>query len=641
LSIKDVWTFELMERMFASSGLGLLLIAADGCLLDVNDTFCTKLGYGRDELLGVNIAELAHPDDRALTSQLFQHASDRNGENGFEKRYLHSDGSTLWFKMRSEPVEADDGANQPHRIVMVEDITREKLDEINLELMAAITESSDDAVFRTDLEGRIQFWGKGAERLYGYTAAEVLGKPAFFLASEPDDEALMLCLQERIARGEVVIDPDAITVHKDGRLLEISALIFPIRQRDGTFAGIAAVHRDISAFKQLQVELRHSQRLETAGLLAGGVAHDFNNIITVIKGAGYLLAEELPVTASTSSHLQLIDRAAERAARLTRQLLAFSRKQKITPVVLDPNEHLRESVTLLTRTLGDDIRLLTDFASGWLVREDITQFEQVLLNLAVNARHAMPKGGVLTIRTCDVTIADGHKFEASTKLRYTPTPLKPGSYVLLTVADTGVGMERGTLERIFDPFFTTRENGEGAGLGLSVVYGIVTQVGGGISVLTQRGVGSEFQIFLPRTESRVERMAEPKTPAVHRNSGRILVLEDDDTVRMLTSSLLKGAGYTVVEAANPRVVLSGDVPDDFDLVLSDVMMPEMSGPEFSEVWLARHPGSKFLFMSGYFDTQTLNDKLTGKPLIQKPFKPADLLLQVGRMLSHPGSSRVA
>jgi two-component system cell cycle sensor histidine kinase/response regulator CckA len=642
LTIKDVWSFELMERMFASSGLGLLLVAADGRLLDVNETFGEKLGYDRDELLGMSVAELTHPDDLALTAQLFQHASDRSGENGFEKRYLHRNGTPLWFKMRSEPVEADDGENQPHRIVMVEDITREKLDEINLELMAAITESSDDAVFRTDLEGRIQFWGKGAERLYGYTAAEVLGKSAFFLASEPDDESLMSCLQERIARDEVVINPDAITVHKDGRLLEISALIFPIRKRDGSFAGIAAVHRDISAFKQLQVELRHSQRLETAGLLAGGVAHDFNNIITVIKGAGYLLAEELPVTTTTSAHLQLIDRAAERAARLTRQLLAFSRKQKITPVVLDPNEHLRESVTLLTRTLGDDIRLLTDFASSWLVREDITQFEQVQLNLAVNARHAMPKGGVLTIRTRDVTIAEGHKFETSTKLRYTPTPLKPGSYVLLTVADTGVGMERGTLERIFDPFFTTRENGEGAGLGLSVVYGIVTQVGGGISVLTQPGIGSEFQIYLPRTESRVERIVEPKTPAVRRNSGRILVLEDDDTVRMLTSSLLKGAGYTVVEAANPRVVLSGDVPvaDDFDLVLTDVMMPEMSGPEFSEVWLARYPGAKFLFMSGYFDSQTLNDKLTGKPLIQKPFKPADLLLQVARMLSHT-DTRVA
>lgn len=630
MTIKDVWTFELMERMFASSGLGLLLVAADGRLLDVNATFCEKLGYERDELLQMSVADITHPDDLEMTSQLFQRFAGSNCANTVEKRYVHNNGKTLWFKMRSEPVDADDA-----RIVMAEDITREKLDEINLELMAAITESSDDAVFRTDTDGRIQFWGKGAERLYGYTAAEVIGRYANFLASEQDDPTLK-AVPERIARGEVVIDPDAITVHKDGRLLEISALIFPIKQRDGTFAGVASVHRDISAFKQLQVELRHSQRLETAGLLAGGVAHDFNNIITVIKGAGYLLAEELPVTATTSSHLQLIDRAAERAARLTRQLLAFSRKQKITPVVLDPNEHLRESVTLLTRTLGDDIRLQTDFTSSGLVREDITQFEQVLLNLAVNARHAMPKGGVLTIRTHDVTIADSHKFDSSAKLRYTPTPLRPGSYVLLSVADTGVGMERTTLERIFDPFFTTRENGEGAGLGLSVVYGIVTQVGGGISVLTQPGIGSEFQIYLPRTESRVERNVEPVAPPVRNHSGRILVLEDDDTVRMLTSSLLKGAGYSVVEAANPRVVLSGDVPEDFDLVLSDVMMPEMSGPEFSEIWLGRHPGAKFLFMSGYFDSQTLNDKLTGKTLIQKPFKPADLLMQVARLMSHQG-----
>ncbi len=345
-----------------------------------------------------------------------------------------------------------------------------------------------------------------------------------------------------------------------------------------------------------------------------------------------MLAEELPVTGPMSAHLQLIERAADRAASLTRQLLAFSRKQKITPVVLDPNEHLRESATLLKRALGDDVRLLTQFSSTWLVREDVTQFEQVLLNLAVNARHAMPKGGALTIKTYDVVVAEGHKFETSTRLRYTPAGMKPGSYVLLTVADTGVGMDLDTLERIFDPFFTTRESGEGAGLGLSVVYGIVTQIGGAISVVTQPGDGSEFQIYLPRTESKAERVLHAPTPEVPRNSGRIMVLEDDENVRMLTSSVLKAAGYTVVEAANPRAVLNGTVEGEVDLILSDVMMPEMSGPEFSEIWLNRHPNAKFLFMSGFFDSETLEKKLTGQTLIQKPFKPADLLQQVSLII---------
>ncbi len=631
LKIKEILTFELMERMFTSSCIGLVLVSPAGRLLDVNDTFCTKLRYTREQLLQMNVAELTHPEDKDMTTHLFKHFTDPNRVNIFEKRYLDSKGAVLWFKMRSEPVPSVDGS-PPNRVVMVEDITREKLDELDLELMAAITESSNDAVFRTDLEGRIQFWGKGAERLYGWTEAEVLGRHANFLACVPDDETLN-SVPERIARGEIVVDPDAISKHKDGRPLEISALIFPIRQKDGTLAGVAAVHRDMSAFKQLQVELRHSQRLETAGLLAGGVAHDFNNIITVIKGAAYLLEEELPTSATASSHLQLIERAADRASRLTRQLLAFSRKQKITPVVLDPNEHLRESATLLTRTLGDDVQMRTTFASTWLVREDVTQFEQVLLNLAVNARHAMPKGGTLTITTHDVVLPEGHKFDATTQLRYTPAPLQPGSYVMLSVTDTGVGMERETLDQIFDPFFTTRAKGEGAGLGLSVVYGIVTQVGGGISVLTQVNAGSEFQIFLPRTEHRVERIIQVPAPVAIKHSGRVLVVEDDEAVRTLTSSVLKAAGYTVVEANNPRAVLNGSVDSNVDLILSDVMMPEMSGPEFSEIWLNRYPNAKFLFMSGFFDSETLDRKLTGKMLIQKPFKPSELLQQVSRIIS--------
>ena len=619
-----------MERMFASSGIGLILVSPSGRFLDINGTLCAKLGYSREELLQMAVADLTHPDDLTMTSELFRHFDDTNRVNVFEKRYLAKNGAALWFKMRSEPTCTADG-RPPNRIVMVEDITREKLDEINLELMAAITESSNDAVFRADLEGRIVYWGKGAERLYGYTAEEALGRHANFLACEPDGTTLQ-SVPERLARGEVVVDPDASSRHKDGHTIEISALIFPIRYKDGRPAGAAAVHRDISAFKQLQVELRHSQRLETAGLLAGGVAHDFNNIITVIKGAGYLLAEELPVTVKASSHLQLIERAADRAARLTRQLLAFSRKQKIMPVVLDPNEHLRESVTLLTRTLGDDVRLVTQFCSTWPVREDATQFEQVLLNLAVNARHAMPKGGTLTISTNDVIVPEGHKFETAGKLRYTPITVKPGAYVLLRVTDTGVGMERETLQQIFDPFFTTRDKSEGAGLGLAVVYGIVTQVGGGISVVTQPGEGSEFQIYLPRTEGREEQIAPAPPPDVMKHSGRILVLEDDENVRALTSTLLKGAGYTVCEAANPRSVLNGSVEGEFDLILSDVMMPEMSGPEFSELWLIRNPQAKFLFMSGFFDSEALDRKLAGKSLIHKPFRPSELLRQVSGVL---------
>jgi PAS domain S-box-containing protein len=619
-----------MERLFESSGIGLILVSPQGTFLDANATFCHKLGYSREELLHKPVAEVTHPDDLGMTTALFKAFVEVNHIRVFEKRYITRSGDTLWFKMRSEVVPTEDEA-QLARIVMVEDITREKLDEINLELMAAITEASDDAIFRADIAGVIQFWGKGAERLYGYTAEEAIGQHANFVAAVQDDHTL-LCVPERLARGEVVIDPDGISRHKDGHLLEISALIFPIRNKEGNIVAYAAVHRDISEMKQLQMEFRHSQRLETAGLLAGGIAHDFNNIITVIKGAGYLLADEFPTGSNAASHLQLIDRAAERASRLTRQLLAFSRKQKITPVILDPNELLKESVAMLKRTLGDDVSLVTRFNSSWFVREDVTQLEQVLLNLAVNARHAMPKGGTLTIETGDLVVDEGHKVEGAGKLRYTPVPLKPGSYVVLSVQDTGTGMKKETLERIFDPFFTTKPKGEGAGLGLSVVFGIVTQVGGGISVVTEPDKGTEFRIFLPKTEGKPHNAEKPVIPPSMNHSGRILVVEDDDNVRALTAALLKGAGYTVFEAANPQLVLNGEVESAVDLILSDVMMPEMSGPEFSAIWLQSHPHAKFLFMSGYFDSGTFDQKLSGKNLIQKPFKPAELLQMIAQMI---------
>lgn len=631
--IKDIFNSPSLERLFDSGGIGFVLVAPDKSVLDANPTFCRKMGYNLNELHGMLVSDYTHPDDLLMTSNLFQHATDSNLVLVFEKRYITKAGAVMWCKLRSEPI-YDENNQVQCRLVMMEDITREKLDEINLEQMAAITEASDDAIFRSDIDGIIQFWGKGAERMYGFTAEEAIGMPASIIAAVPDDPEIQN-LTNRLINGEVVTDPNGMAKHKDGTLIDISALIFPIKNKEGIIVAFAAVHRNVSAFKQLEIQFQHSQRLETAGLLAGGIAHDFNNIITVIQGASNLLSQEVPAGSHFANHLNLIERSADRATRLTRQLLAFSRKQKITPVIINPNLLIEESVNILTRTLGDDIKLHMSLLATSCIREDATQLEQVLLNLAVNARYAMPQGGTLSVttRNKEITAPVPMKQRNTNALHYVPVPIKAGAYVVLTVSDTGCGMDKKTLEHIFDPFFTTKPKGEGTGLGLSVVYGMVTQIGGGISVTTQEGLGTEFEIYLPQVSGEAPIQAAAKDIPRGMRSGRILVVEDDEGVRTLTAALLEDAGYTVFQAANPRVVLDGKVETDVDLILSDVMMPDINGPEFSEMWLQKHPDAKFLFMSGYFDNEVFANKMHDKILIQKPFKPAVLLEAVATALS--------
>jgi two-component system cell cycle sensor histidine kinase/response regulator CckA len=629
--IKDIWNSSVIERLFDSSGMGFVVVGIDQRIADANLTFCNMLGYSLDELCGMHVYDYTHPDDMGMTHKMFAHARESNLTQAFEKRYVTKSGGMIWCKLRSEPV-MDESGNTIYRFVMVEDITQAKRDEISLEQMAAITESSDDAIFRSNPQGIIEFWGKGAERMYGYSAAEAVGQHASFIADNSMAKSLARA-KRLLYRGEVVIDPDAVGKRKDGSLIDISVLIFPIKNRDGFTMAHAAVHRDMSAYKLLEQQLRHAQRLETAGLLAGGIAHDFNNIITVIQSASNLLAEEFKPGSHPHQHLDLIERSAERATRLTRQLLAFSRKQKLVPTIINPNNLIRSSLALLQRSLGDDVRLETTLASSWCIREDATQLEQVLLNLAVNARHAMAGGGRLYISTSDVELKEPLSNADTGRFRYTPTRLMPGTYVRLQFSDNGCGMDQGTLEKIFDPFFTTRSQGEGTGLGLSVVYGMVTQAGGGISVISAPGHGTEFDIYLPRTDGVAREIApEPMRPRAQQK-GRILVVEDDEGVRMLTAALLENAGYTVYQAANPREVLDGRVCSEVDLILSDVVMPDLSGPEFAEIWLQQHPDARFMFMSGYFDEETFSTSLRDKVLIQKPFKPKVLIETVAGELA--------
>ncbi|MGV3591648.1 MAG: PAS domain S-box protein [Gammaproteobacteria bacterium] len=638
--IQDLWTSRVLETLFDSSGIGFCIVAPNRYFLDANHGFCERLGYSRDELLGMTIVDITHPDDLQMTRQVFDRGVINDRTQVFDKRYLTKSGATIWMRLRSTAVRNAEG-KVIHRIVMAEDITAEKENEVFLEQMAAIVEASEDAIFRATPSGVIQFWSKGAERLYGWKAEEVIGKRLGFIAY---DERLpkIANVPERLLRGEVVHDPDGRGLHKDGHTLHVFVQLFPLKDKDGTTIAFAAMHRDISELKSLEEQLRHSQRMETAGLLAGGIAHDFNNILTVIQGSCSALAPKLPPHAPSAPYLDLIDRAAEKASRLTRQLLAFSRKQKVAPEVLDPAAVLRDSATLLRRTLGDSVVLQMRLESTWAVCEDPTQLEQILLNLCVNARHAMVQGGTVTITTRNVSDARAELQPPPGYLQHIAAEPGAGNHVLLEVVDSGHGIDAELLPHIFEPFFTTRASGEGTGLGLAVVYGAVTQSGGGIAVMTSKDSGSIFRIFLPQAPAGATRVETPVAAQQQaRGRARVLVLEDDHDVRALIAGALRSGGYTVYEAASPRPLLERGLEADVDLILSDVVMPDMSGPEFARYWLEREPRARFLFMSGYFDDNKYAAQLTADNLLLKPFKPAELLQRVAQKLAQDRAEPVA
>ncbi|HTQ98971.1 MAG TPA: PAS domain S-box protein [Candidatus Acidoferrum sp.] len=624
---RPLWTTKSIEQFFAHSGIAFLVVSSDRKMVDVNPAFCDMLGYRRDEVIGKSVDDITYRDDQGMTNRLFREVRGKNVTISFEKRYLAKNGSLIWCKGRSEPID-DFPGDMVYRLVMLENINMRKQKELTKRQIAAIVDASEDAMFCTGKDGGIIFWNKGAEHLYGYRTDEVLGKPAAFLAANPfNDEELELF--RRLMAGEVIRYPSAMSRHKDGHVIEVSVAIFPLRNAQGERIAHAAVHRDVSELRRLGEQLRLSQRMETAGMLAGAIAHDFNNILTVIKGSCDVLAQELPELLEGGRYLDLIERSAEKAAVLTRQLLTFSRRQKISQEILDPNDELARLRPLMQRALGEDIALDARLQSSWRIREDPTQFEQIVLNISVNARQAMPKGGRLTISTADVTLEEQLPATDPGWDSFVPEPVAPGRYVQITIQDEGIGMARDVIERIFEPFFTTKGEGQSTGLGLSVVFGIVTQGGGGIQVLSKHGVGTAFRIFLPRVEAVVT--APVKTapvPATGDKRGRILVMDDDANVRGLVVRVLEYAGYQVTQAGSAEEVLANETLADVDLIISDVVMPGLSGPEFSRRWLQLRPQARFLFISGYIEDAGQTDILAAGNFLAKPFKPATLLQKV-------------
>ena len=496
--------------------------------------------------------------------------------------------------------------------------------------LAKLVEHAPIGIFRSTRAGKVLSVNAALVRMLGYaTAADVLDLDmARDVYADPAERQRLL--DEHPYTDREYDEMEATWKRKDGTPLHVELIGRAVRNAAGTIDSYETFVRDVTEQRRLQRELVQAQKMEAVGRLAGGIAHDFNNLLTAILGSAELALEMLPAGAPEREEVDEVRKAALRAADLTRQLLAFSRQQVIVPKVLNPNDVVGGMDKMLRRLLGEDVELRAALASDLgAVKVDPSQLEQVVLNLAVNARDAMPDGGTLTIETQNIELDQ----------RYVQGHLsaEPGPYVMLAVSDTGVGMDAGTQARIFEPFFTTKEKGRGTGLGLATVYGIVKQSGGWIWVYSEPGHGTTFKVYFPR----VAAVAAPATASVApptsvRGSETILVVEDDETIRNLVLKVLKGNGYTVLAAANGDEAerVAGQHHGRIHLLITDVVLPGLSGPEVARRLIATRTDTRALYLSGYTNDAVLRRGVleAGVAFLQKPFTPGVLGRKVREVL---------
>ncbi len=597
--------------------------------LAVNDAACRHYGYSRDEFLSMTIREIRPAEDVPVLLSQMAHERREYQESGLW-RHRKRDGSIIEVEITSHPLVFD---GRQAELVLVNDVTErrhaERRERQRTMYLNALVENSPLAILVLDDEHRIQIANPAFRLLFGYSAEELLGRNPDDLISPMDDvlrEEVAALTRESLAGRPVHISTKRR--RKDGKLVEVDFYGVPLTDA-GRLIGVYAIYQDVSERNQLEIQLQQAQKMEAVGQLAGGVAHDFNNVLTAILGYSDLLAMQLGEGSPMLESVDEIRRAGERAASLTRQLLAFSRRQVLEPRVLDPNELMRNVEKMLRRLIGEDVALATRLdPSIGRMRADPGQVEQVLLNLAVNARDAMPRGGTLTIETQNAELDESYAQEHVT--------VKPGSYVMIAATDTGTGMDAEVKAHIFEPFFTTKEKGKGTGLGLATVYGIVKQSGGYIWVYSEPGHGTAFKIYFPRVESPAERLSRKEAQRTLRGTETILLVEDELPVRRLARAILESHGYAVLEAdgAERALELVQHHSGALDLLLTDVVMPKMGGSDLAMLVHGLRPEVKVLYMSGYTDDAIVRQGLVaeGSRFLQKPFTPDALAAKVRDVL---------
>jgi len=537
-----------------------------------------------------------------------------------------------FFLTRRLPI--TNGPNVTHVLSLFEEVTERRQAQEALEqqrtFLRQVIDLSPNFIFAKDRDGRFTLANEAVAQIYGTTVEELVGKTdADFNPNVEEVESfrqhdleVMDSLQEKLVSEEVITDAK-------GAKRWLQTVKRPIVGPDGLAQQVLGVSTDITDHKRMEDQLRQALRLEAVGRLAGGIAHDFNNLLTVIMGCSDILIRRFGPDDPSRDKVEQIYKSGERAAALTRQLLAFSRKQVLQSKVIDLNVIVSDMGAMLRRLIGEDIGLVTVVTEGLgSVKADPGQIEQVLVNLAVNARDAMLEGGRLTIETANVELDEAYAQDHA--------GFRPGRYVMLAVTDTGRGMDAEVQEHMFEPFFTTKEPGKGTGLGLATVYGIVTQSGGYIWVYSEPGHGTTFKIYLPRVDESSPAAHAEQVARVPKGTETILVVEDEEALREITREILTGQGYTVIEAPSGAAALklAEQHTGPIHLLLTDVVMPGMSGRELAQNLAARQPAMKLLFMSGYTDDAIVRHGVLeeGTAFIQKPFTLASLTTRVRDVL---------
>ncbi|MEW6531869.1 MAG: PAS domain S-box protein [Thermodesulfobacteriota bacterium] len=629
------------QSLADNTPLGIVMMQQDGTIQYINPKFTEFFGYEREEVPnGRTWLRMACPDDayrkqviRAWFEDLEKYPVGESWPRTYTVRCKDGSDKVIHFRTVQLPTS--------EHIIACEDITLRYKSEEELrkseKKYRTILETIADGYHEVDLAGNLTLVNDSLCEIVGASREELIGRNYRDFVDVLGAEEVFSQYNEVYRTGQPNPGFSFDVIRKDGKKLHISVSVALTRDEEGIPVGFRGIFRDITEQKQLSEKLTHATKMEAIGTLAGGVAHDFNNLLTAVQGYSDILTRQMPTDSPYIEKLTQISRAAERAAGLTRQLLAFGRKQVLNVSVLNFNDVITDLEQMLRRLIGEDIELITVLApSLGLVKADAGQIEQILMNLVVNARDAMPKGGKLTIETANVVLDRQYTDKVP--------ELEPGPYVMFAVSDSGIGMDEQTRIRIFDPFFTTKDKGVGTGLGLSTVYGIVKQHRGHIAVYSELRRGTTFKVYLPLEEAEAEeQLIRPRPEVQSTGTETILVVEDEAIVRDLVSEALTMLGYSILAASDPdeAVAMSTNHAGPIHLLVTDVVLPKMDGKSLCSFLSLTRPEMKVLYVSGYTENFIVHRGVLdhGVHFMQKPFTVDDLAAKVREVLDNPVERR--
>jgi PAS domain S-box-containing protein len=637
------------RKIFEHSAVGIAVVHSDGCLTDVNPAFRRMMGYSSAELANRNVADITHPEDMAAERELLQQilAGERTTYR-MTKRFRRKDGSIFWGRLSATHVpEGIDGLDSAG-VGMIEDISEQRAAEEALErdveerrefaeqlqrttqTLQTLIDASPLAIMTLDSSGKVRSWNHAAEGMFGWSANEAMGTTVPFVPPEGMD-GFRQSLQ-RVLSGKALTGLQVVRRRRDGKSIDVRVCAAPTRDPNGTIDGVIALVEDVTERRNLGEQLRQAQKMEAIGQLTGGIAHDFNNLLTIVITNAALLASEIePDRADMRAELSELQRAALRGVELVRKLMAFSRRRPVELQAIDLGQVVSDASNDLRRLLpaSVEVGVQVEKAVSLTIMGDVGAIEQILFNLATNARDAMPEGGALQLSVHRAWLDEEHR-----RTRGWGTP---GEYIVIAVSDTGCGMSPSVQARAFEPFFTTKEVGKGTGLGMAMVYGLVTQHHGYADISSEEGRGTTVRLYFPAVATALRNGVAPEDD-IHPVGGseRILVVDDEDGIRRSAVRVLSRFGYQVDEAPDGCAAMAAirDAKSPFNLVLTDVVMPRMGGMALYHELRRKGSAVPVLLMSGHTaeDLDQLEEPVAGAGFLHKPWSVTDLLRRVREVL---------